>query len=159
MTVLIASLAYGLHILSAVIWVGGMFFAYMCLRPSVPGIEPPPERLRLWRRVFAKFFPWVSASIGMLIASGLAIIWFIFGSFEGLGMHIHMMIGLGVLMMAFFGHLEKGIWPKFRDAVDKDDFETGGQLLGKIRRIVGTNLILGLIVVVIGSTGRYWGWG
>jgi uncharacterized membrane protein len=28
-------IALALHVLSAVVWVGGMFFAYLCLRPAV----------------------------------------------------------------------------------------------------------------------------
>ncbi|MEI9804681.1 MAG: hypothetical protein WDN48_09810 [Pseudolabrys sp.] len=47
-----------LHILSAVVWVGGMFAAYLCLRPAAGALEGP-QRLALWRAFFAKFFPWV----------------------------------------------------------------------------------------------------
>ena len=50
-------LLIALHLLAAVIWVGGMFFAYMVLRPSA-GLLEPAARLPLWQRVFGHFFPW-----------------------------------------------------------------------------------------------------
>jgi putative copper export protein len=39
-TVLIASVALVLHSLSAVVWVGGMFFALFALRPATAPLEP-----------------------------------------------------------------------------------------------------------------------
>jgi uncharacterized membrane protein len=38
-------LALALHILGAIVWVGGMFAIYMCLRPALG--ETQPERLML----------------------------------------------------------------------------------------------------------------
>ena len=60
------ALALALHILGAVVWVGGMFAAYMCLRPAAGPLEPP-QRLKLWRAFFQKFFPWVWLSILLAI--------------------------------------------------------------------------------------------
>jgi uncharacterized membrane protein len=41
--------------------------------------------------------------------------------------------------------------------VDASDFPAAAAQLNQIRRIVEFNLALGLIVVVVGATGRYWG--
>ncbi|MEJ1958254.1 MAG: hypothetical protein WDM70_01360 [Nitrosomonadales bacterium] len=41
-----------LHLLAVILWVGGMFFAYVVLRPSAVEILQSPERLRLWDKVF-----------------------------------------------------------------------------------------------------------
>ena len=60
-----------LHVLAAVVWVGGMFFAYMVVRQSAGPLEPP-LRLLLWHRIFNRFFPWVWASIVLLLVSGSA---------------------------------------------------------------------------------------
>ena len=49
----LSSLLLTLHLLAAVIWVGGMFFAYACLRPVAASLFEPPQRLTLWRSVFA----------------------------------------------------------------------------------------------------------
>ena len=64
-----AALAFALHILGAVVWVGGMFGIYACLRPALDTLEPP-QRLRLMRVTFQKFFPWVWIAILLLLASG-----------------------------------------------------------------------------------------
>ncbi len=41
-TVAIATIALTLHILSAVVWVGGMFFALLVLRPASGLLDPGP---------------------------------------------------------------------------------------------------------------------
>ena len=52
------TLLYVLHLLAALAWVGGMFFAWMILRPAAVAVLQPPERLRLWLDVFLRFFAW-----------------------------------------------------------------------------------------------------
>ena len=88
-----------LHALAAVAWVGGMFFAYMVLRPSAGPLEPR-LRLALWQRVFSRFFPWVRASIAVLLASGYAMLFLHFGGFKGAGPHIHVMQATGILIVS-----------------------------------------------------------
>ena len=140
------------HILSAVIWVGGMFFAHQMVRPSVGPLEPA-VRLALWRRIFARFFPWVWTAAALLLASGLAM------EISGIrGIHVTIMESLGVIMMLAFAHLYFSPWRRFQRALDGSDFAVAAVQLNKIRRIVEFNLVLGLIVVVIGATGRYWGY-
>jgi uncharacterized membrane protein len=145
-----------LHILAAVIWVGGMFFAHQMLRPAAGKLDPA-QRLPLWRRVFQHFFPWVWACIVALLLSGFGMVIWGFGGFAHIGLHVHIMQGIGILMMVAFGHLYFSPWARFRRAVDAGDFATAAPQLDRIRRIVTLNLMLGLIVVVIGATGRYWG--
>lgn len=145
-----------LHILAAVIWVGGMFFAHQMLRPAAGALEPA-QRLALWRRVFARFFPWVWACIAVLLVSGYGMVIWGFGGFAHIGMHVNIMQVLGIIMMMAFAHLYFAPWKRFRRAVDAGDFPAAAKQLDQIRRIVEINLVLGLIVVVIGATGRYWG--
>jgi uncharacterized membrane protein len=144
------------HILAAVIWVGGMFFAHQMLRPAAGALEPA-QRLPLWRRVFARFFPWVWVCIAALLASGYGMVIWGLGGFAHLGLHVDIMQALGIVMMMAFAHLYFAPWKRFRRAVDAGDFPAAAKQLDQIRRIVGFNLVLGLIVVVIGATGRYWG--
>jgi uncharacterized membrane protein len=92
------------HILAAVIWVGGMFFAHQLLRPAAAALEPV-HRLPLWRRVFARFFPLVWLSIAALVASGYAMVFGVFGGFARLPLHIDLMQLIGIIMMLAFGHL------------------------------------------------------
>jgi len=146
-----------LHVVAAVIWVGGMFFAYVCLRPAIAGIEPAGERPKLWVRVFGRFFPIVGISVLALLASGYLMLFGWFGGFGGSGAYIHVMHLTGLIMCLAFGHLYFAVWPKFRRAVEAGDSETAGKKLNLIRLIVAVNLGLGWITVLAGSTGRYWG--
>ena len=150
MTLLVA-----LHVLAAVVWVGGMFFAYMVLRPSAGPLEPP-LRLALWHRVFGRFFPWVWASIAALLASGYAMLFVRFGGFAGAPLHINVMQATGILMMLLFLHLYFAPWRRFSRAVEAGAFPDAAAALNQIRRIVAINLVLGLITVAVGASGRFW---
>jgi uncharacterized membrane protein len=147
--------AIAFHAFAAVIWVGGMFFAYMILRPSAGPLEAP-MRLQLWDRVFSRFFPWVWASVATLLVSGLGMILWGYGGFAAAGAYVHVMLGIGILMMAIYAHLYFVPWRRLRRAVAAANWAEAGAQLGVIRRIVAVNLTLGLITVAIGSSGRFW---
>src|SRR5580692_11337856 len=102
---LVPSIALILHVFSAIVWVGGMFFALIVLRPASGPLDPP-ARLALWRRVFAGFFPWVFAAIVLLLVSGFTL--FLGG--YAVGPHVHAMMGIGILMMLIFLHLYFAPW-------------------------------------------------
>jgi uncharacterized membrane protein len=152
----IATTALIIHAVSAVVWVGGMFFALLVLRPATGALEPP-VRLALWSRVFDSFFRWVIAAIVLLLASGYGMIFGVYGGFRGVGLHIHLMQGIGIVMMLLFFHLYFAPWRRFREAVARQDNAAAARRLGQIRAIVMVNLILGLVTVAVGSGGRYWG--
>ena len=153
---MITSLLLILHALSAVVWVGGMFFAHQVLRPAAASLEPGP-RLTLWSHVLGRFFAWVFAAIVLLLVTGYAMVFGIYGGFGGVRLHVHLMQGIGIVMMLLFFHLYFAPWRRFRAAVARQDWAEGGRQLGQIRTIVTINLVLGVIVVAIGSSGRYWG--
>lgn len=150
------TLAITLHLLSAVVWVGGMFFAYTALRPVAAAQLEPPTRLALWAGVFARFFPWVWAAVGLLLATGFWMVFAYFGGMAAVGMHVHLMIGLGLAMVAVFLHVYFAPYRRLRRAVAAGDWPAGGRSLNQIRRLVATNLGLGLVVVAVATGGRYW---
>ena len=154
----LSPLMLGIHALAAIIWVGGMFFAYQVLRPSVPGIEPPPERLKLWDRVFAKFFHWVWIAVVALPTTGYWQVYADYGGFGGAGLHIHWMHGTGWLMIVLFIYLYMKPYTAFKAAGSEQNWEQARENLERIRKIVATNLVLGIITVLLGSSGRLWGW-
>jgi len=120
-------------------------------------ILDPGPRLRLWSGVLEKFFAWVIAAIVLLLVSGYVMVFAVFGGFAESGLHIQLMMGIGILMMLLFFHLYFAPWRRFRGAVAREDWTEGARQLNQIRMIVTINLVLGLIVVAIGSSGRYWG--
>jgi uncharacterized membrane protein len=93
------AVAVALHIFGAVVWVGGMFAMYVCLRPALGTLEPP-QRLQLMRVTFQKFFPWVWAAILLLLVSGYWMVFTTFGGFAGAGLYIDLMQMIGGLMIA-----------------------------------------------------------
>jgi uncharacterized membrane protein len=143
------------HVVSVVVWVGGMFFAYMALRPVAASQLEPPQRLRLWSGVFARFFPWVWAAVVLILATGLWMVFTVFGGLGPSGLHIDLMLYLGIAMMLVFLHVFFAPYRKLQRAVAGEDWAAGGKALGQIRVLIGVNLVLGLITVAIASGGRF----
>jgi uncharacterized membrane protein len=149
------SIAIVLHVLSAVVWVGGMFFAYVILRPVAADLLETPMRLRLWRANFQRFFPWVWAAVVLLPATGYWIIFAQLGGMGGARLHIHIMQGIGLLMIALYLHLYFAPYRRLARAVAAEDYPSAGKSLNQIRFLIGTNLLLGLAVVAVAAGGRY----
>jgi uncharacterized membrane protein len=148
--------AITLHILSAVVWVGGMFFAWVALRPVAARLLEPPLRLPLWSQTFARFFPWVWAAVVLLPASGY---WMIFETFEGMqnvGLHVHVMQFTGIVMIGIYFHVFFAPYRRMNRAITTGNFPAAGKQLAVIRRLIGINLVLGLITIVIATGGAYW---
>jgi uncharacterized membrane protein len=149
------AISVALHVLAAVFWVGGMAFAYLVLRPSAGPLEPP-VRLGLWRRVFDRFLPWVGLSILVLLASGYGMIFLVFNGFAAAPLYVHVMQGLGIVMVLLYLHLYFAPWPRFRAALDHGNAPEAARRLNQIRIVVAVNLVLGIITVAVGASGRYW---
>ncbi len=148
-------LALTLHILGVVIWVGGMFFAYMALRPAAVEVLQAPFRLRLWEAVFNKFFPWVWLSIIFILGSGYYIIFALIGGFGSTGLYVHIMHGLGIVMVFIFLHVYFAPFNRLRQSNASESWELGGKALSQIRLLIAINLTIGLITIVIATAGRY----
>lgn len=146
-----------LHVLAVVVWVGGMFFAYMALRPAAVETLDPPLRLSLWVATFKRFFPWVWLAVILLPVSGYTML-FATDRFAGLAyapLYIHIMNGVGIVMILIFLLVFLAPFRQLKLAVAAQNWPEGGKRLGQIRMLIGLNLILGLLVVVIASGGRY----
>ena len=141
-----------LHIAGVVLWVGGMFFAWMCLRPVAAVQLEPPSRLRLWAAVFARFFPWVWGAVSTIFLSGLLPLLAI--GMKQAPLHWHLMLLLGLIMSTIFGYVFVVPYGRLKSAVADQDWPTGGTALGQIRRLIGINLILGFATIAVASLGR-----
>jgi uncharacterized membrane protein len=134
-----------IHVLCAILWVGGMFFAYVVLRPSLAVLEPP-QRLALHGQVFRRFFLVVWHAMPLIVLTGLVMIFTVFGGMAGVRWNIHVMLLLGLVMAAIFIVLFFGPYRAFRAA-------PGPGALDSIRKLIGVNLILGLLTAVIAVLG------
>ena len=150
------AIALALHALAAVFWVGGMAFAYLFLRPAAGAVLETPFRLELWRAVFARFFPVVWAAILILLGTGYYMVIGPFGGFAAAGPHIHLMHGLALLMTAIFAHVFFAPWKRFRRACDQAEQQVAAAQLNQIRWLIALNLVLGLVIVIAATGGRYW---
>ncbi|WP_020201561.1 CopD family protein [Cupriavidus sp. WS] len=142
-----------LHIAGVTLWVGGMFFAYVCLRPAAGALLEPPQRLRLWRAVFATFLGWVWVAVAVIAGSGAIMI--ARAGMAAAPPHWHLMLGTGLLMIAIFVYVFAGPYGALRRAVDAQDWPAAGAALGRIRRAVGVNLLLGGLTIAVATLGQW----
>ena len=153
----INTLTIALHVLAVVVWVGGMFFAYMCLRPIAASQLEPPVRLQLWVGVFGKFFPFVWLAVILLPLTGYMMISSLFNGMGNAPLYVHLMNGIGSLMIFIYLHVFFAPYQRLKRAVAAQDWPAGGKALAQIRMLVGINTSLGLLTVLIASGGRYFG--
>lgn len=148
------AIAIGLHVLAAVIWIGGIFFVHTTLRPVLTDLLELPLRVKCWAQIFARFFMWVWIAIVVLLISGTWII-VLLGGMGRVGAYIHLMVSLGIFMFILFGHIFFAPYRRFKQAIAREDFTEADRRLKQIRLIMTINLVLGVLVTVIAATGKY----
>ena len=140
-------LIHTLHIAAAIVWLGGMTLMIFAVRPSAIAQLQPPQRIPLLAAVLTQFFVMVWVCIGALLATGLAMLLAIGMKNTPLGMHL--MLGIGLVMMAIFGHLYFAPFQRLKRAVAAQDWPTGGAQLVQIHKLVVTNFCLGWVAVLL----------
>ena len=145
-------LARWLHLLGVVVWVGGMFFAHMALRPSVQALQPP-DRLTLLAATLTRFVAWAAAAVLMILASGFAMI-AMQGGFAAVGTSVHVMAALGIVMAAIYLYLVAVPFRALRGGVAASDWPRAGAAMQRVRHLVAVNLVLGLVVITVAVLGR-----
>lgn len=148
-----AKLAYLLHVLFAVLWVGGMAFAILALRPSLAALEPA-QRLALLGGVHRRFFLIVWHAMPIVLVSGYFLLFGHYGGFRGAGWHVHLMHLTGLLMAAIYVAIFTGPWKQMRAALSAGDLKAAGEANEKLRQMVTLNLALGLLTVGVAAWGR-----
>ena len=144
------TIALFLHVISDVIWIGGMFLAYMAVRPAIVEVLEPPQRLKLWTGIFNRFFPWVWAAVTLILATGFVMM----GQMGVVPPYVIAMTAIGVVMSGIFMHIVFAPFARLKRAVAAEDWKAGGAALNQIRMLVGVNLALGLINVAIAILGK-----
>jgi uncharacterized membrane protein len=140
------------HLLAAISWLGGMFFAYFCLRPAAAEVLQPPQRLPLWAATFARFLPAMAVAVLVLIASGLAMLLQL--GFQQAPLGWHLMFGLGLGMAVVFAYVWLGLFPRLRTHCAASAWPAAGQVLNRIRQLVALNLALGVLAVAAAASAR-----
>ena len=141
-----------LHLLSAMAWIGGMFFAYFCLRPAAGEVLQPPQRLPLWTATFSRFLPYTAIAVALLLATGLTMLLQV--GFRSAPIGWHVMFALGLVMAAVFVYVYGRLFPTLRAHCAAAAWPAAGQTLNRIRQLVALNLVLGVCTVIAAVSVR-----
>ena len=142
------------HLLSIVVWVGGMFFAHVCLRPAVARLDAP-LRLRLLHDVFSRFFVVVAVAALVALVSGFWMTSLAAASGFRMPWHWSAMAAVGVVMVVVFGVIRFMLFPGLARAVAGEDWPAARSAVVKIRQAVLMNLVLGMATIaVVGLAGN-----
>lgn len=145
-------LLINLHLLAVILWLGGMFFAYFCLRPAAATVLEPPQRLPLWAAVFSRFFPMVAAAVAVILATGFGMM--IQTGFSQAPPGWHVMAALGIAMALVFAWIYFLLFPALRRHCTASSWPDAARALNAIRRLVAVNLALGVATVVAALSAR-----
>ena len=147
-----------LHVLAIVLWVGGMAFAILCLRPAAETLEPS-VRLTLMHDTLGRFFVVVTGAVVVTLATGLWMMGRVAratvqagGSFT-LPLDWLVMTVVGLVMMVVFAVLRLGPFVAVRRAVQARDWPVAAAALARVRRWVHVNAGLGTIVILVAVIG------
>ena len=143
-------LVLALHIIGAALWVGGMAFALLVLHPSLGALDPAP-RVAVAGAAFGRFFRLVWHAMPLVLITGYAILFGVYGGFAGVTWPVHAMHGLGLLMAALFVFVVTGPYRRFRTAVQPAN---ALRAAATVRRYVWINLGLGLVTIVLACLAR-----
>lgn len=133
------------HLAAAIFWIGGMAFIMLALRPPVHASLQPPVRLPLMAAVLGRFFVVVWASIAALLATGFAMLAPVGMKAAPLGWHL--MLGIGLVMVAIFAHIYFAPFRRLRQAVAAGDWPEGARRVGQVVLLAKINLGLGWIAI------------
>ena len=148
-------LAQGLHAVAATLWIGGIFFAFVALRPAAQEVLQARGRLHLWRAAYRKFFRLVWLLITMLLATGYYQLFFRFAGFANSQPYLHLMHTIGLIMVVAFCYLYFSLYGKLCRLIDTEDISAASDTLKKMRPVMATNLFLGIVITAVGVCGPY----
>jgi uncharacterized membrane protein len=142
-----------LHLVAVVVWVGGMFLMHFAVRPACAELLDPPKRLAVLADILRRFFRWVAASVLVVLATGVAGI-LVAGGFGVAHPSVHMMFGVGLVMVVIFAHIRLMLFPRLQAAVVAADWPAAAGMLAMVRKEVAINLVLGIATIAIATLGR-----
>lgn len=141
-----------IHLTGVIIWVGGMFFAYFCLRPAAAQLLEPAQRLPLWVATFSRFFKVTAAAVLAIVATGFMMFMQVGFKFAPVGWHV--MLSIGILMAFIFIYVYVVLYPRLRRQCDTTTWSEAADTLNLIRKLVGLNLLLSVVTIAAATFAR-----
>jgi uncharacterized membrane protein len=145
---ILPSLLLALHALGAVIWVGGMFFALIVLRPSLSVLEGP-QRMALHSAVFSRFFRVVWHVMPIMLLTGFGMLFVLYANPGDAGTNVQAMSVTGLGMSVIFAYIALVPFRELRKALAGGDDRAAASAVARIRTLIIGNLVLGLVTVVL----------
>ena len=142
-----------LHVAAVIVWVGRMAIMHFAVRPAAVETLEPAQRLPFMAATLGRFFVAVTVSIVVLLLTGAWMI-HIMASVGRLPHSVETMAGLGIVMVAIFGHVRFAAYPRLRRAVASQAWPDAAGQLATIRQLVAVNLVLGFVTVAVATIGR-----
>jgi uncharacterized membrane protein len=140
------------HLAGVLVWVGGMFFAYFCLRPAAAQLLQPPERLPLWVATFERFFRLAAIAVALILLSGFTML--ARAGFTTAPPGWHIMMTVGAVMAGIFAYVYAVLFPSLRRQCTAAAWPAAGALLNTIRQWVAVNLVLAVVVLIAALSAR-----
>ena len=143
-----------LHLISAIVWMGGMTFMLFALRPAALAVMEPEPRTRLMAEVWRRFFAIVAVAVVVLFATGTHLYTQTFKALKlssGVGsvpLGWNVMLVIGLVMILMFGHIYFASLPKFKRAVAAAQWPAAGAVAAKIHTMVVANFALGWLAIL-----------
>lgn len=136
-----------LHVLAAVVWIGGMLFLGLVLAPVLRS-QPPSERAALLRAVGRRFLKIGWAALGVLLVTG-PILWSVraFQITPSLGMKL---ILVAVILYLSILH-DFSLGPRLTDRLEQgDQREETLRLRRQVALLARANTLFALMVLILG---------
>lgn len=149
-----AVVAITLHVLAVIVWIGGMFFGFVALRPTLNGLDTL-SAARIWAGVLGQFLPWVWGAIAVILASGTYMVFNSYDGFAHVPWFVQFMMGVGLMMMAAMGHVTFAPFKRLKGAVARGDEAVAAKAMHQVRMIMAVTLALGIAVVIVIMSGAY----
>lgn len=142
-----------LHLAAGIVWMGGMTFMLFALRPAAATMAEPQVRARLIVQVWQRFFLLVAVAVVTLFATGTNLYTTAFRvTREATGqgsvpLGWNLMLAIGLVMMAIFGHIYFASFRKFSRTVEAAEWPVAAKAAALIQKLVMTNFVLGWLAI------------
>jgi len=123
-----------LHLFFAIVWVGGMVYSLLFLRPSLREIAQEEQRGKFLKQVFSKFFLAVWLSIIVLFLTGMGL-WHGYRKDFSDNSLFHVKLFLFGLMVIIFTYIYFFLFRRNK--------------LSHIPNLIGVNLLLSILILLI----------
>jgi uncharacterized membrane protein len=143
-----------LHLIAAIVWMGGMTFMLFALRPAILAVMEPQPRARLMAEVWQRFFAIVAVAALVLFATGTHLYTSAFKAAKAAGgagsvpLGWHLMLVIGLVMFLIFGHIYFAGFRKFKRAVAAAEWPVAAKVAGQIHSLVVANFVLGWLAIL-----------